>query len=80
MAIFDILYCAASVEKLKEQYAKKLVMFRKTDLRDKLEVERSFIEIKRIFGHIDIVVNSAGIIDEQNFQNTIDVNLVCIIK
>lgn len=43
----------------------------------RLEVERSFKEICLKFGRLDIVVNSVGVIDENDIEGTIGVNLVC---
>ena len=44
----------------------------KADVRDSQEVKNMFLEIKRQFGGIDLLVNNAGIATSMLFQNTDD--------
>lgn len=77
MAIFDIVYSHDVIDKLKCEFPKSTIVFRKTDVTKRLEVESSFREIHRKYGNIDVVVNCAAVFDEQdNFETIISVNLV----
>lgn len=78
LAIFDINYCHSSIDRLLNEFPKKVIVFRKTDVTNRLEVQRSFKEISHKFNRIDIVINNAGVMDETDVNLTIDVNLVCI--
>lgn len=78
LAIFDIIYLPESIERLSNEFPKKLIFFRKTDVSNRLEVDRSFKEIALKFGRLDVLVNNAGLLDERELNLTIDVNLVCI--
>lgn len=76
MAVFDIVYSHEGIEHLQNEFPKRTIIFRKTDVTSRIEVERSFREICVKFGRLDIVVNSVGIIDENDIEGTIAVNLV----
>lgn len=65
------------IEKLQSEFPKSTVAFRKTDVTNRSNVESAFNEIHGKYGHIDVLVNSAGIYDEQNFEKTFAINVVC---
>lgn len=49
------------------------------DVANRQGIEKTFEELKKAFGSIDIVVNVAGIFNDQDVQRTILVNLVIAI-
>jgi len=79
LAILDVFYSQVGIERLQNEFPKKVIVFRKTDVTDRLEVERSYKEIVLKFERIDIVVNSVGIVNENSVENTLSVNLMGVI-
>lgn len=78
MALFDVCDSRNVVEDLSSQFIGKRISFQEVDVRNRSEVKSAFEKVFTDFGGVDIVINAAGIIDEQNPDNTIAVNLVCI--
>lgn len=78
MALLDIGDNGNVTESLGESFKTKRILFEKTDVRSKTNVKNAFKKILEKFNKIDIVINSAGIINEQNVEDTIAINLVCI--
>lgn len=48
------------------------------DVRNKKQIENAFAEVVEYFGHVDLMVNGAGIIRESSFEETLKINTVCI--
>lgn len=76
LAILDIVTNEDKVQALQREYRCSTILFRSMDVTDVLEIERSFQDILREFKSIDMLVNAAGIIDEQNAELCVKVNLV----
>lgn len=55
------------------------IVFIQTDVSDKSQVNKSFQEAVTRFKFIDIVIGNAGILDEQDYERTININLVKIV-
>lgn len=65
---------------LREDFPKQEILFHLTDVTKKDDLERAFKEVNYKFHSIDIVITCAGVIDEQEYELTIDTNLVCKFK
>lgn len=63
---------------LREDHPSQEILFHLTDVSERDQVERAFKEVVYKFKQIDMVITSAGILDEQNYQLMVDVNLVCV--
>lgn len=51
--------------------------FFKIDVRNKKQIEDAFAEVVECFGHVDVMVNGAAIIQESSFEETLKINTVC---
>jgi len=58
-----------------DQYGTENVIFSKCDVSSNEEFEATFVNTKAKFGHIDILINNAGIGGEDQWSKVIDVNL-----
>ncbi|GFO35778.1 15-hydroxyprostaglandin dehydrogenase [NAD(+)] [Plakobranchus ocellatus] len=69
------------VEKeLQKKYGKDKCTFLHCDVSSPSRLEDSFKTAVRLFGHIDLVVNNAGIADESQLENMVNVNLLGAIR
>lgn len=78
LAIFDVAYNQEVVDNLQCDFPKSNVLFWKTDISDRSEVESSFKEIQLRYGAIDILINCAGVLDEGDVQKSFSINVVCL--
>lgn len=72
----------ATLQVWREKYGEGRTMFKQCDVSNKQSFTDVFVETKRKFGRIDIVVNNAGIgkeLFEQDWEKTIHVNLIGVI-
>lgn len=70
--------CDAKVKSLQNNYKNSKVIFLSVDVGDVGWVERVFQKILIEFGQIDILVNSAGVLDEVDTEKCLKVNLVSV--
>lgn len=68
------------LQKLQQESPKATILFQKTDVAKRQNVVESFTAVKQQFGYVDILVNSAGIFDEQNFERIFAVNVFGVIN
>lgn len=61
---------------LSTSYPNQKIHFIQTDVRHNENIRESFREAVELFKFIDIVVANAGISNESEFENTIQINLV----
>lgn len=76
--MLDLDYRDDVMTKLCETFPDKTIIFHLTDVSDKTMLERAFKEVMYKFQTIDCVVASAGVLNEQDYELTVKVNLVCI--
>lgn len=76
VAVLDIQDKDEAIANLQKEFPDKQVIYVRTDVTDRANVQRSFEQAKVEFGHLDIVIGNAGIADEVNAEKTIQVNLV----
>jgi len=80
VALLDIDYYHEYLENLKDDFPKREVIFHKTDVTKADDVQRAFKEVAHKFKHIDIVITCAGILDEHNYEDMLNINLVGVIR
>ncbi|XP_012532163.2 uncharacterized protein LOC105834316 [Monomorium pharaonis] len=68
------------VETLTEKYGKDRVIFSQCDVTDYPQFEESFQTTITEFGHIDIVINNAGILNDRFWELEVDINLNGVIR
>lgn len=78
IALLDLEYRDDVIEKLRETFPGKVIIFHLTDVSDKRILERVFKEVMSKFKSIDCIIACAGVLDEQNYELTVEVNLVCL--
>lgn len=78
LAILDIANCDAKIEILQKNYKNSKIIYLSIDVGDIGSVERVFRDISSEFGQIDILVNSAGILNEMDAEQCLRVNLVSV--
>lgn len=61
-------------------FTKSQIIYIKTDVSDKKQLEDAYKNIIDKFETIDIVVNSAGIFNDHNIEQTLNVNIVSYLK
>lgn len=64
------------LQELQAEAPNATIHYQPTDVTNRAEVEASFRAIHDKFGYVDILVNSAGVFDEQNFERTFAANVV----
>lgn len=64
---------------LNDLFPRSEVIFHLTDVSKQHDVANAFKEVIARFKAIDLVVTCAGILDEQNYKEMVDVNLVGIL-
>ncbi|XP_048736491.2 15-hydroxyprostaglandin dehydrogenase [NAD(+)]-like [Ostrea edulis] len=81
--------CVADINDVKLQgtlkgfqsvYGENCVISSKCDVTNERDFEETFKQAKSSFGQINIVVNNAGVVDEENWQRCLDINLVSVIR
>ncbi|CAL1290200.1 unnamed protein product [Larinioides sclopetarius] len=55
------------------------VIFQKCEVTSPEELRSAFEKVTSVFGGIDVVINNAGIADEQNWRRTIEVNFIGVV-
>ncbi|KAM0728375.1 15-hydroxyprostaglandin dehydrogenase [NAD(+)] [Formica fusca] len=68
------------VETLAAKYGKDRVIFSQCDVTDYPQLEESFQTTIAEFGHIDIVINNAGIMNDRFWELEVDINLNGVIR
>ncbi|XP_026464879.1 15-hydroxyprostaglandin dehydrogenase [NAD(+)]-like [Ctenocephalides felis] len=68
------------VEQLKEIYGQESAIFCQCDVTDYPQFEESFQMTISTFGHLDIVINNAGIMNDRFWELQVDVNLNGVIR
>lgn len=75
----DIAQIDEHLDYLKKTFAKCEIIYIKTDVSDKKQLEDAYKSIITKFGIIDIVVNSAGIFNDHKIEETLNVNIVSFV-
>ncbi|XP_014216546.1 15-hydroxyprostaglandin dehydrogenase [NAD(+)] [Copidosoma floridanum] len=65
---------------LASRHSKDRVLFCQCDVTDYLQFEDTFKTVIATFGHIDIVVNNAGIMNDRFWELEVDINLNGVIR
>ncbi|XP_023225706.1 15-hydroxyprostaglandin dehydrogenase [NAD(+)]-like isoform X1 [Centruroides sculpturatus] len=65
----------ATATELQDLYGKENVMFMECDISSFGQFETTIVKVVQQFGSIDVIVNNAGILDENNWQMMVDINL-----
>lgn len=76
VAVLDIVDNNNAIEKLRSEIKNENVMFIKTDVASKQQVQAAFTKVADKFKFVDLVIANAGILNEQDYERTIGVNLV----
>lgn len=76
VAIIDIQENTEDISKLRQAHPAQTILLIKMDVANRQGIEKTYDELKKAFGSIDIVVNVAGVFNDQDVQRTILVNLV----
>lgn len=63
---------------LKSEFKNINFLYKKCSVTDEAELRKCMNEIKDKMEWIDVIVNSAGVLDETNSKRTIDINYVSI--
>ncbi|XP_054734395.1 alcohol dehydrogenase 2 [Anastrepha obliqua] len=80
IAIVDIQENPEDISKLRAAHPTQTILLIKMDVTNRQGIADTYEELKKTFGTIDIVVNVAGIFNDQDVQRTILVNLGGIIN
>lgn len=79
LAIIDVQDKQTEVLKqLNDDYSDKYIVYVKTNVAEYEQLIESFAHVVQKFGHIDIVINAAGIFNDKNVNETLTVNVVSI--
>ncbi|XP_068125231.1 15-hydroxyprostaglandin dehydrogenase [NAD(+)] [Hyperolius riggenbachi] len=69
--------CKASFD---EQFGSNRTMFIQCDVTDQEQLRDAFQKTVEHFGRLDILVNNAGVNNEKDWEKTIEVNLISVIR
>uniref|UniRef100_A0A8C8VL11 15-hydroxyprostaglandin dehydrogenase [NAD(+)] n=1 Tax=Pelusios castaneus TaxID=367368 RepID=A0A8C8VL11_9SAUR len=65
---------------LDEQFESQRTLFIQCDVTDQEQLQGAFKNTVEHFGRLDIVVNNAGVNNEKDWENTIQINLTSVIR
>ncbi|XP_070564403.1 15-hydroxyprostaglandin dehydrogenase [NAD(+)]-like isoform X2 [Ptychodera flava] len=66
-------------QRLKDKYGDDKVVFIHCDVTSRTEIKDAFEKTKTAFGRVDILCNNAGVMNEVNWEHTIDINVKGVI-
>ncbi|XP_069600350.1 15-hydroxyprostaglandin dehydrogenase [NAD(+)] isoform X2 [Ranitomeya imitator] len=69
--------CKASLD---EQFGSNRILFIQCDVTDQEQLKDAFQKTVEHFGRLDILVNNAGVNNEKDWEKTIEVNLISVIR
>ncbi|KAL0107569.1 hypothetical protein PUN28_014704 [Cardiocondyla obscurior] len=69
-----------AVESLNNEFGRKRAVFLYCDVTNNSEFDAAFKEAINILGGLDILINNAGVINETDFSEAIDVNVTAVIR
>lgn len=78
LAIVDVVDEATINTSLEDEFKNIKFIYRQCSVTDEAELRKCMVQIKDEFEWVDLVINSAGVIDEINPKRTIDINYVRI--
>lgn len=67
-------------EALDTQFEEERTIFLKCDVQSEEQIKAALQEAEKTFGGIDILCNNAGVVDEDEWEKTVSVNLVGVIR
>lgn len=76
LAIIDIRDDNNLVDKLKVEFPGVSILFMVSSVTNRKDLHHAYTMIVKNFGNIHIIVNAAGILNEHNPQQTLDINVV----
>lgn len=79
LAIIDIVEEVEARPLLETEYQNIKFIYKQCSVTEESELRKCMNEIKSELDWVDIIVNSAGIIDESKWKRTIDINFVCVL-
>ncbi|KAJ6639810.1 Alcohol dehydrogenase 1 [Pseudolycoriella hygida] len=79
VALLDVDHSDETLLKISEEYPTKQIIFCLTDVADKSSQERAFEQVASRFNSIDCVIACAGVFDEINYEQTVNINLLGLI-
>lgn len=78
LAVIDLIDEATAKNLFDTEFETIKFLYKQCSVTDEPELRKCMGQIKDEFGGIDIIVNSAGILDETKPKSTIDINYVCV--
>jgi len=76
VAVLDVVHTNNSIDALQAEFKNQNVIFIKTDISKKDQVQDAFKEIIKKFNSIDIVLCNAGILNDRDYEKSVNVNLL----
>lgn len=77
MALIDLQERQAEILKtLNNEFSGKYIIYLKADISKLDQIEQAFDNVVEKFGHIDIVINTAGIFNDKDVNGTLLINSV----
>lgn len=76
--MLDITHTNNAADTLQAEFKNQTVIFIKTDISKKDQVKDAFEEVVRKFKSIDIVLCNAGILNDRDYELSVNINLVNI--
>lgn len=78
LAVIDVLDEATAISSLEDEFKSIKFIYRQCSVTDEPELRKCMVQIKDELEWIDLVINSVGVLDENNSKRTIDINYVRI--
>ncbi|XP_071478567.1 15-hydroxyprostaglandin dehydrogenase [NAD(+)]-like [Diadema antillarum] len=77
---FNVALGKATQDELNEKYGRDKAIFLHCDVSNKEQLENAFAKTLEHYKGLDIVCNNAGIGDEDNWEKTVEVDLVAVMR
>ncbi|GJQ77761.1 hypothetical protein Trydic_g16026 [Trypoxylus dichotomus] len=69
-----------AVDALSKEFGSKKVILNKADVTNKNELEDAMKKTIETFGHIDILINNAGVMDDSIWEREVDINIKGVVN
>ncbi|KAH8302138.1 hypothetical protein KR044_003158 [Drosophila immigrans] len=80
LAVFDLTLNEQILAEWQFKYPNTKIFYQKVDITQRTDIEAAYKEAVERLGHLDLVVNGMGLMDDRHIELTIQINLMGVIN